>query len=366
MNGIRLRIDNLIRYFLNRLFENQLTIEIISGSEIRSKILEILLGHYFEKRNSQYPSLYLLSPWISDVEIEYCGSKIHSGIQSINLAYSLFLIKLFFGTEISIVTRPLDSSNYTKNLHYVRLLLEFLDEIGCNIFINPYLHAKLIMSNDLALLGSFNLSKSALYDNDELAVSVNDLDNLDKLEKYAKDIIQISEPYGFSNVYHIHPDYRERQYKFTRGWLLDRLVKELIWREDKYTFIHIYNRFLFKGKSFSEDLKLASSNLDEFYMSSIENLLRSYGELIVKRDVSPELALNYKEELKQTIEEESKTDPFFVILKVIHFEKIWFGWEQTPFSSLKLAMDFIKENLARQSIPNVKLRIKMREHEKET
>jgi len=46
--------------------------------------------------------------------------------------------------------------NYHDGWLRAKTLLDFLDEIGCEIFVNPKLNSKLLLANDLALLGSFN------------------------------------------------------------------------------------------------------------------------------------------------------------------------------------------------------------------
>jgi len=46
--------------------------------------------------------------------------------------------------------------NYHDGWLRAKTLLDFLDEIGCEIFVNRKLNSKLLLANDLALLGSFN------------------------------------------------------------------------------------------------------------------------------------------------------------------------------------------------------------------
>lgn len=145
------------------------------------------------------------------------------GIRSINFPYALLLLKLVNGAEIKIVTHPPEDELYQKQkrTEEIRNLLDFLDEIGCQIFLNDRIHTKLILSNDLALIGSMNLSKTALYDEgqEEIAVSMDDLGNLNILENYAKNLASSSKPYGYTLYVHRPIE------KITRGWLYTKLIE---------------------------------------------------------------------------------------------------------------------------------------------
>jgi len=380
-----------------------MAIEILSGSKIRSRILEILLGLYLHKVNPEFPKLYILSPWLSDPQIGF--GEVDSirkdllrrhnidfphryNIESVNLAYALLLLRIYYGVEINIVTLPPEYPYYNKKrVSPTKLLLDFLDEIGCNIFLNAQLHAKLILSNDLALLGSCNLSKSALYDKEELAVCINDIDNLRKLEDHAMNIIRLSQPSGFTSMHwsgydKIHRDAKGEygappKYKFTRGWLLEKIIE---WTVGRYKTILVPPAlhscvFIFfeEAKSFHAIANSISSNLDAFYMRNIEKLLAISGDpyklhLATTTSTSDiyDVFLNLSSvELWQEIQRWRKDetrwggDPFMKVLGLANIG--WVNLERGKMPSprsLKCALDYIKENLARESVPTIKLRIK--------
>jgi hypothetical protein len=161
-----------------------MTIQLLVGDDIRSQVLKILSGYCHFQRMTKYnlpPTLYILSPWISDVIIEFSDLYLSKemekdpmfyfdyNIKSINLAHALLLLKLHKGVKVNLVTLPFNKMSVSPNyLRKTKKLLDFLDEIGCNIFFNAELHSKLLLANDLALLGSFNLTSSALYYKKEL------------------------------------------------------------------------------------------------------------------------------------------------------------------------------------------------------
>lgn len=374
-----------------------MTIEILSGSKIRSKILEILLGLYFDKVSPEIPRLYILSPWISDVQIRF--GEVNSlrkdtvflhryNIESVNLASALLLLRLWFAVEINVVTLPPEYPFYKeRQISQTKLFLDFLDEIGCNVFTNANLHAKLVLSNDLALLGSCNLSSSALYDKEELAVCINDLDNLQKLDDYATNIIRLSEPFGFTSMHwsgydkiykYEGKDVVPPQYKFTRGWLLEKIIEWIVGRYKTILnppSLHCCVFVFFEeAKSFYDMANIVFSNLDDFYIGNIEKILALSGDpyrlhlatTTTGSDIYDCFLNLSSAEFKQEIERARKDehrwggDSFCKILSLIrNYPSITLDSEGMPSpDSLKLAMDFIKENLARKSMPKIKLRIK--------
>jgi len=184
-----------------------MTVKILLGDKIRNELLKVLSGISFWERHKESPRLYVFSPWISNVEIEFGDLRPvnnrekrifvdYFGIKSINLPYALLLRKLHQGVEVNIIALPPTEKYYFTSQYAskVKVLYDFLDEIGCNVFVNPNLHTKLILANDLALLGSFNLSKSALYDREEIGVSIDDFDNLRMLDNYALKTMYSSQP----------------------------------------------------------------------------------------------------------------------------------------------------------------------------
>lgn len=287
----------------------QLTIQLLFDDEIRSHVLKILSGECVFIRRPNVPKIYILSPWISDVQIEFSDLYISKeyeklvktqgpggtflfldyNIKSINLPYALLLFKLHGGCEVespcelNIVTLPPEEMNLSPDyLPKVKTLLDFLDEIGCNMFVNSKLHSKLLLANDLAVLGSFNLSSSALYYREEIGVSINDLDNLDRLETYCRKVIQESQPYGYSSMIEngwIRDDMEglppevirernlSRREQITRGWLLDKLIKNA-YSEGYGEFLNITGGYDRQLRSYSRDLNL-------FYLDSLRKLISS-------------------------------------------------------------------------------------------
>jgi hypothetical protein len=212
-----------------------MTTKIIAQDEIRAEILKVLSGYCFRERRSHNPRICILSPWISDVELQLDNAVyalddiwfgLDYGIASINLSYALLLLRLDFGATIEIVTLPPNEKNYGDSAYFHQQLLEFLDEIGCNIYLNESVHSKLILSNDSALIGSFNLSKSALYDREEIGISLDDIGNLAILDGYARKIVHSSIPYGYTANAHMETKLLEEPLpsKITRGVLYENLV----------------------------------------------------------------------------------------------------------------------------------------------
>lgn len=319
-----------------------MTINLLFGDEIRSHVLKILSGECVFERHSRFPRLYVLSPWISDVEIEFTDlyvsneireSKERDGnvsflfedynIKSINLSYALLLFKLHgacehyqHNSQVNIVTLPPDEKSYSRDyLPKVETLLDFLDEIGCNVLVNSKLHSKLLLANDLALLGSFNLSTAALYNREEIGVSINDLDNLERLENHCWKVIRESSPYGTTNLLNSYGDYNyPRPSQITRGWFLDFLV-ENVYRK---RYGEGYGDFLDIVGGYDEAIKSYASDLNLFYLVSLRKLIAS---------------------------PEGKS---FVVQ---HFR--YKGDEST-----EAIMQFVKSQFARKAMPDIKLRIK--------
>jgi hypothetical protein len=257
-------------------------------------------------------------------------------IKSINLAHALLLLKLHGGAEIDIVTLPPDEPNYSPSyLPRIRNLLDFLDEIGCNVFINSKLHSKLILANDLALLGSFNLSSSALYDREEIGLSINDLDDLAKLDFYCYHLIRQSKSYGFSGPLNyeylqdkelqppsvqngmtleaynelleqyassekcrIRQEHKEsRKNRITRGWLLDYMIHNAFQVEEGG---ERYREFFDVTGDYHKFIKSYSSDLNVFYLMNLRRLISSsdgkdfvVGNFNYKGDKSPDSVLQF-------------------------------------------------------------------------
>lgn len=289
-------------------------------------MLKILSGFCFRERDNLNPKVSILSPWISDVQLEidqdivaldpeyfntiYC-------IASVNLAHDLFLLRTALGAEINILTLPPTEEFYRNRSQYMTEFLDFLDEIGCNIFVNSNLHAKLFLSNDNALVGSFNLSKAALYDREEIGISVDDIQNLKVLEKYFQEIVDISQPYGYTaklsklantnfslkeiiarareptaylkdlervrSIEHITPHHGDLKVGFvrekvTRGWLYEDIVRlwnRLSFDQRKQNMAYVFLGERMKTSPYYDGiLREASSDINNFYFRAFSVMLK--------------------------------------------------------------------------------------------
>jgi hypothetical protein len=210
-----------------------MTAKIIPNDRIRAEVFRILSG--YRQRLCEFPKICVLSPWISDVQLETDADVLKldelwfgldCGIFSINLAYAMLLVKLVFGAEINIVTNdPLKEEKYRDGEYSQRAfnLIDFLDEVGCRVFLSRNLHSTLILTNDLALSGSLDLSKSEVYDENENGILINDLDDIKALEKHAIDAINSSTPYGYT-ARAVHRG-SSIIAKATRGWLYETIAE---------------------------------------------------------------------------------------------------------------------------------------------
>jgi len=198
------------------------TTKVLLGDEIGSQIHDIFAGEHFPLGGTLRPYLYILSPWISNVEIKGkipkmgpMSPQIGYEFESMDLAHAILLAILLFDIEVNLVTKPPDEKTYPSDPSHAIRLLDFLDEIGCNIYVNDLLHSKMLLTREIAIIGSLNLTKAALYDREEIAVSIDDLENLYVLERYAEDIREGSEPYGYTA--------NRKTKKVTRGVLYEML-----------------------------------------------------------------------------------------------------------------------------------------------
>jgi hypothetical protein len=320
-----------------------MTTKIISKEEISAHILRVLSGYCFRERKLNNPRICILSPWISDVQLELDKGTfdlddmwfgLDYGIASINLSFALLLLRLDFGAQIEIVTLPPTQKNYGKRAYYCQGLLTFLDEIGCHIYLNSKLHSKLIISNDSALLGSFNLSKSALYEREEIGVSIDDIGNLRKLENYFENVVHSSEIYGISPIVNFYPwdGHGEKNDRITRGTLFQMVVQFYYNRlqvdSDEYgNFIRdmvglegIYSKYI---------IQEIASDIEGFYTKT----------LLAYLDPPPNWSLNMDSD-------DHKLQNF---QKLLNYKGKFDVQEITKF---------VKEKYARPCIPKIKLKLR--------
>jgi hypothetical protein len=257
-----------------------MTTKTIPNDQIRSEIFKILSGYW--QRLRETPKIYILSPWISDVQLETDADVLKLdelwfgldyGIFSINLAYAILLVKLVFGTEINIVTRDPAIEEKFRGKEYAQTaynLLDFLDEIGCRVFLNSSLLSTLILCNDVALAGSFDLSKP-VYGEEEIGTSLNDPDDMKILEKRALDTIDSSTPYGYT--VHVAHTGSSIVAKATRGWLFEMIAEHyfpkasLSKRDCSNIFLteHIGTKSVYLNGMVKE----VAPDLDTFYIKAI-------------------------------------------------------------------------------------------------
>jgi hypothetical protein len=333
------------------------------GDDIRSQVLRIISGECSYKRNRDHLQLFILSPWISDVEIELSELsslmnqdaiewfELDYNIKSINLPYALLLLKLHEGVEVKIVTLAPNEINYHEGWLRAQTLLDFLDEIGCEVFVNPSLHSKLLLANDLAILGSFNLSTSALYNREEIGVSIDDLENLEKLEKYCGRVIDESRAYGHTSLTNWEsmkdamefPQYRDemsfkdysdaiRQFhekrgrgfyrptQISRGWLLDEMINTVFLHAESRT--NRYGEFFDVTGGYDKFIRFYAQDLNAFYLASLRRLVAISGEYS-----------NGKSCVKHLL-----------------------GYEGGD--SIDSILKFVDSRFARKTIPHIKLRVK--------
>jgi len=311
-----------------------MTTKIIPNDRIRAEMLHILSG--YRQRLCASPKIYVLSPWISDVQLTIDADVLgldkswfglDYGILSINLAYAMLLVKLVFGAEINIVTNePTKGEKHASGEYSQRAfdLIDFLDEVGCRVFLARNLHSMLILTNDLALSGSFDLSKSEIYDESENGVLIDDLDDIKILEKYAIDAINSSTPYGYT-ARAVHPG-SSIIAKATRGWLYEMIAEHYFpkanfsKRDSSYTFLteHIGTKSVY----FDGMVKEIASNLETFYVNAILQALMDGENRSIERNFTFLQTLGYKGKME-----------------------------------IAEAMNFLKTKLAREHIPKIPLRM---------
>ena len=266
-----------------------MTTKILMKNQIKSEVLKVLSGYCFENRKPESPKIFILTPWISNVKLQL-NEMVYKldpvwfgydyGYDTILLSTALLFLRLDFGADITIITRPFTDSVYKTQVDQerVRNLLDFFDEIGCNVFTHKNFHTKLILSNDLALVGSFNLTKPALWGREEIGVAIDDVENLNIRESYAKRLEQSSITYGYSAKIRTQliPDC------MTRGVLFEKVIKDYFTKrscETKWDFTpsdsHDFLYFHFRTITAQSLLNMVEENIDNFYKKVLLAYLRS-------------------------------------------------------------------------------------------
>jgi len=311
-----------------------MTTKIIPSDRIRVEVFQILSG--YRQRLYEFPKIYVLSPRISDVQLAIDADVLgldeswfglDSGIFSINLAYAMLLVKLVFGAEINIATNSPSKGEKHASEEYSRRtfdLIDFLDEIGCRVFVARNLHSTLILTNDLALSGSFNLSKSEVHDENGNCILIDDLDDIKTLEKNVRDTINSGTPYGYT-ARAVLPG-SSIVAKVTRGWLYEVIAESYFpkanfsKRDCAYTFLaeHIGTKSVY----FDGMIKEIASDLEAFYINAILQAMMDGESRSIERNFRFLQILGYKGKME-----------------------------------INEVMNFLKTRLARERIPKIPLRM---------
>ena len=117
---------------------------------------------------------YFISPFISDFKIPTPLAKFASNvinISDIENFSDLIILLAQYGGKVYIVTRsPLDLINTTISRAFIRKQIRMLSKLykkECEIRVNPRLHAKVTVTSQGAVSGSFNLTESGRFFNIE-------------------------------------------------------------------------------------------------------------------------------------------------------------------------------------------------------
>jgi len=117
---------------------------------------------------------YFISPFISDFKVPVPLAKFASNIINISDIENfsdLVILLVQHGGKVYMVTRsPLDLVNTTISRSFIKKQTRILSKLykkGCDIRVNPRLHAKVTVTSQGAISGSFNLTESGRFFNIE-------------------------------------------------------------------------------------------------------------------------------------------------------------------------------------------------------
>ncbi|RLA84086.1 MAG: hypothetical protein DRG31_05400 [Deltaproteobacteria bacterium] len=117
---------------------------------------------------------YFISPFISDFKVPAPLAKFASNIINISDIENfsdLIILLAQYGGKVYMVTRsPLNLVNTTISRSFIKKQTRVLSKLykkGCEIRVNPRLHAKVTVTSQGAVSGSFNLTESGRFFNIE-------------------------------------------------------------------------------------------------------------------------------------------------------------------------------------------------------
>ena len=204
--------------------------------QIWNGLLDILLDYLQRTQgpaSSDPSSLFLVSPWFSNMTYPIQGRSLH--LNAFGQPYSqLDLIQILkrivanlvenaLPHKVQIVCRPphdlisssalelleesatlppslrlylLDQASTQKGTIYLIFAMHQIDPEWSNVSIayDERLHAKIVCSDSLALAGSANLTYSGLYYNNEVALFIADSEGVSRIRKACSDIWEHSVP----------------------------------------------------------------------------------------------------------------------------------------------------------------------------
>jgi len=169
-------------------------------------------------------SLWIISPWLSDVNFSFVGRSTLSGIfhfprKSIRLSEILENF-LKYGGKLKLICRPphdlididsiqmlfyLEDADFQRKdtiiykvvdsvlshkatIDFMLSLLPYVKLKKAKIRFNEKLHAKIFVSESCAVIGSSNMTFSGLYSNLEFNCTITDEENINKIKEFCDEI----------------------------------------------------------------------------------------------------------------------------------------------------------------------------------
>jgi phosphatidylserine/phosphatidylglycerophosphate/cardiolipin synthase-like enzyme len=144
----------------------------LSGEGISLIEIDLLISECIKANRGQQAFAYLISPFLSDFKIPSKLTHFASNVinaSDIEQISDLIGLLVHYGGRVEIVTRsPVDLLNTTINKSFVRKQSRTLIKLAqkkCKIRFNSKLHAKLTVTSQGVVSGSFNLTESGWFHN---------------------------------------------------------------------------------------------------------------------------------------------------------------------------------------------------------
>jgi phosphatidylserine/phosphatidylglycerophosphate/cardiolipin synthase-like enzyme len=136
----------------------------------RNEVSELLQSIFVAELMKPSRELWLVSPWLSDIEVidDSAGafSTILGSPASTSLTLSAALVALArMGTRIQLVTRPSGSQEFHEALERRRGLLSKAEDVALTTV--EELHTKGLLGDDYRIMGSMNFTFHGIEINDE-------------------------------------------------------------------------------------------------------------------------------------------------------------------------------------------------------